>query len=316
MQLIEQKRIRLEDAAEKYLPALADLKVLTSFDRQSGSYTVKPAARRITVRHLFTHTSGLGYNFTSPVVRDFKPRNGEQYVAGPLLFEPGSEWLYGTSTDWLGRLVEVVSGQDLETYFREHIFQPLGMFDTAYIVSSDRLQRMIPPYRRRPDGEFERRSSEPPAAAAQVIGGGGLASTAEDYARFVQMLLNGGTGRNVRVLSVDSVNEMGRNQIGGVPVRALRTAMPQTSSDFTFVADGRDKWGLGFLISMDPAPGTRTAGSLSWGGINNTYFWVDKQKGIAGVVLMQFQPFADGKALAVLNAFERAVYSLPSVNVR
>ena len=104
---------------------------------------------------------------------------------------------------------------------------------------------------------------------------------------------------------------MERNQIGTVGVRALKTAMPERSSDFTFVADGRDKWGLGFLITSDQQRGKRSAGSLSWGGINNTYFWIDPSRGIAAVILMQYLPFADSKALAVYDAFERAVYRLP-----
>ena len=143
----------------------------------------------------------------------------------------------------------------------------------------------------------------------QPVGGGGLASTAPDYIRFLQMLLNQGTLNGVRIVSAETIAAMGQNHIGTVGVRAVKTAMPERSSDFTFVADGRDKWGIGFMITADGKPGRRSAGSLSWGGINNTYFWVDPARGIAGVILMQFLPFADSKALAVYDAFERAVYA-------
>ncbi|MBI4886983.1 MAG: beta-lactamase family protein [Acidobacteria bacterium] len=309
MQLVEQRRLSLDDPAAKYLPELADLKVVASFDARTGAYTVRPAARTVTVRHLFTHTSGLGYNFTSPIVRDFTPRAGEQYAAGPLVFEPGERWLYGTSTDWVGRLVEVLSGQTLETYFREHIFAPLGMHDTSYTVPGGKGARLVKVHRRGSDGAFALDAVQPPLEVARPIGGGGLASTADDYIRFLQMLLNGGRLGEARILSADTVRLMGSNQIGSLGVPALKTAMPERSADFTFVADGRDKWGLGFLITAAQAPGARSAGSLSWGGINNTYFWVDPARGIAGVILMQFLPFADSKALAVYGAFERAVYA-------
>ena len=103
---------------------------------------------------------------------------------------------------------------------------------------------------------------------------------------------------------------MAQNQIGSVGVPALRSSAPTVSDDFSFIADGRDKWGLGFLITADAVPGKRSAGSLSWGGVNNTYFWVDRTSGIAGAIMMQFLPFADRKALALYDAFERGVYRL------
>ena len=113
------------------------------------------------------------------------------------------------------------------------------------------------------------------------------------------------------MLKAETVTLMGQNHIGAVSVPALRTALPR-SADFSFISDGRDKWGLGFLIAADQVPGRRSPGSLSWGGINNTYFWIDPGRGIAGVILMQYLPFADAKALALYDAFERAAYQLAS----
>jgi methyl acetate hydrolase len=137
-----------------------------------------------------------------------------------------------------------------------------------------------------------------------------LSSTASDYIRFARMLLNGGELDGARILSAGTVALMAQNQIGPLGVPALKTAMPDRSDDFSFIADGRDKWGLGFLITADAVPGKRSAGSLSWGGINNTYFWVDQARGVAGVILMQFLPFADRKALAIHDVFEHGVYRL------
>jgi methyl acetate hydrolase len=310
MQLIEQGRFGLDDPVEKHLPQFAKLSVFESFDAATGAYKLRPATRSITVRHLFTHTSGLGYGFTSPTLRDFKPRAGEDYPVGPLLFEPGEKWLYSTSTDWLGRLVEMVSGLALEAYFRRHILDPLEMSDTFYYVPQDKQARLVTVNRRQPDGSMAKEPNQPPTTDFIRGGGGGLSSTAGDYIRFTRMLLNDGVLDGARILSAKSVDAMAQNHIGTIGVPALETALPDRSDDFSFIADGRDKWGLGFLISADAVPGKRSAGSLSWGGINNTYFWVDRSRGITGVILMQFLPFADRKALALYDAFERGVYQL------
>jgi methyl acetate hydrolase len=310
MQLVEQGRFGIEDPVEKYLPEFAKLSVFESFDGATGAYRLRPAAKAVTVRHLLTHTSGLGYAFTNPTVRDFKPRAGEEYPIGPLVFEPGERWLYSTSTDWVGRLVEKVSGQSLEDYFRQHIFTPLGMADTFYFVPKDKEARLVTVNRRIADGSIVRESVQPPTSGFTPIGGGGLSSTAYDYLRFTRALLNGGELDGGRILSASTVAIMGQNHIGAVGVPAQKTALPERSDDFSFIADGRDKWGLGFLVTADAVPGKRSAGSLSWGGINNTYYWLDPTRGITGVILMQFLPFADRKALALYDAFERGVYQL------
>jgi methyl acetate hydrolase len=310
MQLVEQGRFAIEDPVEKYLPEFAKLSVFESFDGATGAYRLRPATKAVTVRHLLTHTSGLGYAFTDPTTRDFKPRAGEEYPVGPLVFEPGERWLYSTSTDWVGRLVEKVSGQSLEDYFRQHIFMPLGMADTFYFVPKDKEARLVTVNRRIANGSIVKESVQPPTSGFTPIGGGGLSSTANDYLRFTRALLNGGELDGARILSAGTVALMGQNHIGALGVPAQKTAIPERSDDFSFIADGRDKWGLGFLITADAVPGKRSAGSLSWGGINNTYYWLDPAKGITGVILMQFLPFADRKALALYDAFERGVYQL------
>ena len=313
MQLVEQGKIALDDPASKYLPELADLKLIESFDAKTGDYKVRPASRPATVRHFLTHTSGLAYPFTSAIWRDFKPRAGETYpFGGPLLFDPGERWHYSTSTDVCGKLVEAVSGQKLEDYFREHIFVPLKMTDTSYNVPESKGSRLVAQQQRageRMDGAVVLQDPQLGLTIAAPVGGGGLASTADDYGRFMRMLLNGGTLDGTRVLKAETVALMSRNQIGAVSVPALKSALPR-SADFTFIADGRDKWGLGFLITVDQVPGKRSPGSLSWGGINNTFFWIDPTRGVAGVIMMQYLPFADAKALATYDTFERGTYQL------
>jgi methyl acetate hydrolase len=314
MQLVEQGKIGLDDPAEKYLPELANPKVIEAFDAKTGDYKLRPASRPPTVKNFLTHTSGLAYPFTSAIWRDFKPRAGETYpFGGPMLFDPGERWHYSTCIDVVGRLVEVISGQKLEDYFREHIFIPLKMNDTSYNVPEAKGPRLVAQQQRdgaKMDGPIVLQI--PPLVGltiAEPIGGGGLASTADDYGRFMRMVLNGGDLDGARVLKAETVALMEQNQIGAVTVPALKSAMPR-SADFTFIADGRDKWGLGFLITVDQVPGKRSPGSLSWGGINNTYFWIDPTRGVAGTIMMQYLPFADAKALSAYDAFERGAYQL------
>src|SRR5260370_5368448 len=315
MQVTEQGRLGLDDPVEKYLPEFANLKVFESFDTATGAYRLRPASRPPTVRHILTHTSGLGYPFTSAILRDFKPQPGENYpFGGPLLFDPGERWHYSTSTDVVGKLVEKVSGQKLEDYFRQHIFAPLQMSYTSYNVPQEKASRLVAAQQRageRMDGAIVLQTPQPELTIPEPIGGGGLASTANDYGRFVRMLLNGGELDGARVLKAETVTLTGLNNISAVSVPAPKTALPR-SADCRLLADGRDKWGLGFLITTDHVPVKRSPGGLSWGGINNTYFWIDPSPGIAGVILIQYLPFADVKALAVYDAFERGAYQLVS----
>src|SRR5258706_1756851 len=211
MQLVEQGRFAIEDPVEKYLPEFAKLSVFESFDGATGAYRLRPATKAMTVRHLLTHTSGLGYAFTNPTVRDFKPHAGEEYPVGPLVFEPGEGWLYSTSTDWVGRLVEKVSGQSLEDYFRQHIFTPLGMADTFYFVPQDKEARLVTVNRRIADGSIVKESVQPPTSGFTPIGGGGLSSTAYDYLRFTRALLNGGDLDGARIPSAGTRALKGQN---------------------------------------------------------------------------------------------------------
>lgn len=311
MQLVEQGKIGVDDPVSKFLPEMAKLSVFESFDAKTGEYKLRPAGRPMLVRHAVTHTAGLAYPFTSATWRDFKPKPGETYpFGGPLLYDPGERWHYSTSIDVVGRLVEVISGQKLEDYFRQHIFAPLKMTDTSYNIPPEKAARVVAAQQRkgeRFDGEIVLQSPQPGLTIASPIGGGGLTSTASDYGRFVRMFLNGGELDGARIVKAETVTLMSRNAIGDVSVPALKVALPR-SADFTFINGGRDKHSLGFLITTDQVPGKRSPGSLSWGGINNTFYWIDPSRGIAGVIMMQYLPFADAKALSTYDAFERAVY--------
>jgi methyl acetate hydrolase len=315
MQLVEQGKVALEDPLGKYFPAeFAKPMLFESFDSATGDYKLRPATKTVTIRHILTHTSGLGYVFFDPTTRDFKPRPGEDYPIVPLIFEPGERWLYSTSTDWVGRVVEKVSGQPLETYFHEHIFVPLGMNDTTYFIPKEKEPRLVTVNLRGEDGAMVKDPNQPATSGFAPIGGAGLVSTASDYLRFTRALLNGGELDGARILSAGTVALMAQNHVGAVGVPAQKSAIPSVSDDFTFIADGRDKWGLAFLITTDSVPGKRAAGSVSWGGIYNTYYWIDSTRGITGTIMMQFLPFADRKALALYESFERGVYQIADAN--
>lgn len=316
MQQVEAGKISLDDRADKFLPELGKVQRLAEFDPVTNAHRLVPLGTPITIRHLATHTAGFGYPFTSAALRDFKPREGETPAVAPVLFEPGTGWLYGTNIDHLGRIVEGLSGLTLEEYFQRRIFRPLAMKDTSYNIAADKLPRLAALHRRGPDGEIFSLPQNPPSPVTRFNGGGGLYSTAGDYVRFLRMFLNGGELEGARVLSAASVAEMGRNHIGALGVPALKSARPEQSGDFAFIADGRDKWGVSFQITAESVPGRRAAGSLSWGGIHNTYFWIDPQRGVAGVILLQFLPFADPQALALYETFERGIYRVADASAR
>ena len=311
MQLVERGLIGLDDPVADYLPDLGAVPVFSAFDEETGHYEVEPAQSVMTIRHLLSHTSGLSYGFTSEIRLGFRPREDDVFADVPLLFEPGASWHYGTSTDWVGTLVENVSGQRLDTYFREHILDPLGMHDTRFGLAEAEWPRVVREFRRYPDGSLVAPPQTPWRETTTFTGGGNLVGTAGDYARLVRMFLNDGELDGVRVLTPESVAAMTTNQIGRAGVPLTRSTQPAVSNDFAFVKGaGRDKFGLGFLINVRSEPGLRSAGSLSWGGIENTYFWFDPTVGVGGVFMTQFFPFADTRALATLEAFERGVYAL------
>jgi methyl acetate hydrolase len=256
-----------------------------------------------------THTSGIGYGFSSAIVARLQQGNHKSEWELPLLHDPGEKWTYGASTRVLGLIVEKISGETLEAFDQAHIFGPLGMVDTSYAVPAQKQARVITTHRRVNGQLQEQPPGHIPATPTAPFGGdGGLYSTAQDYGRFMRMLLNGGRLGNVRILSAQSVALMSRNQIGAVFVSQQPAANPTLTRPFPLGA-GRDKFGLGFEITGPGADGkSRSTGSLAWAGIFNTEFWVDPKAGIGGVLLMQFLPFYDEGAIRTLRNFEAAVY--------
>jgi methyl acetate hydrolase len=316
MQLVEQGKLKLEEPIARVLPELAAPQVLTGFD-SSGAPQLRPAKRPITLHHLLTHTAGFAYDIWDPAIQRYiKVTNTPSGATGklaslklPLVFDPGERWEYGINLDWAGRAVEAVSGQPLDAYFRNHILGPLGMTDTDYAFSPAQHARLVTAYQRKTDTTYDPIAVEAaPPKREFWSGGGGLYSTAGDYIVFLQMLLHGGRYKGVRLLRPETVALMGKNQIGAINAGILRTANPTRSNDVDFFPGIPCKWGFGYMINTLPGPNGRSAGSVTWAGIYNTYYWLDPRKRVAGVILTQILPFADHPAVALYGQFERAVY--------
>ena len=316
MQLVEQGKLALDRPIAEVLPELASPQVLEGFDA-AGEPSLRPARRPITLRHLITHTGGFVYDIWCPEMGRYMEKTGTPGIIScqnaalmlPLVFEPGEKWDYGIGIDWVGKAVERSSGQTLGDYFEEHILGPIGMRDTGFILTPDRRARLVAMHARSEDGALESIPFELPQEPEFQMGGGGLYGTAADYLAFEQLFLNEGRADGKQVLRPETVSLMAQNAIGGLNVRRLETAVPAYSNDAEFFPGMVKKWGLGFMISTEAIPGGRGAGSLAWAGLGNTYFWIDPANGIAGVILMQLIPFADPKALALLDGFEKAVYA-------
>src|SRR5579863_9868563 len=316
MQLVEQGKLKLDEPASTYIKELGSLQVLHGFDSSSGKPILKPATKPVTLRRLLTHTSGFAYDTWFADMLRWEKETGTSIPLGtvapltPLMFEPGSRWQYGTSADWSGRLVETVSGMTLEDYFQKNILEPLGMHDTSFLVPASKFDRLVAESDRQPDGKLKENPRQQPAPPKAFNGGGGLYSTAPDYVRFMQMFLRHGKGADGAViLQPKTVDMMATIQTGDLSAGKLKTARPAISSDVDFHPGFKDGFGFGFLINSVAYDGRRSAGSLAWAGIWNTYFWIDPKKDVAGVIMMQFLPFADKEGLAVLGDFERAVYA-------
>lgn len=316
MQLVELGSLSLDAPAPEVLPQLADARVLEGFDA-AGEPLLRAPRRPMTLRHLLTHTSGFGYDtWNADLFRYFAQTGRPTHASGkliglnaPLVFDPGEGWAYGIGIDWAGRMVEAASGKALDVYMREHIFDPLGMDDTGYALRPDQRKRLASVHARKPDGGFEMFERQAPQNPEFIPGGGGLYSTAADYLTFLRMLLGGGELGGARLLHPDTVAAMAQNHMGAINVAPMKSTKPAASADIELFPGMEKKWGLSFLINTANVPGGRSAGSLAWAGLGNTYFWLDPHQQIAGIFLTQVLPFGDRFVLRTLDAFENAIYS-------
>jgi methyl acetate hydrolase len=308
LQLVEQGRLKLDEPAANIDPSLATVEVLTGFDPK-GVPQLRAAHRPVTLRQLLSHTSGFSYPlWDESVVRYLKVAHQHKGLPRrPLLFEPGTRWAYGGSLDNVGHMVEIASGQTLDRYFRDHITGPLDMNDTGFSLNETQRAREASLHVRETSGRLVPQPLEKQVTQTSFSGGGGIYSTAPDYLTLLQALLNGGSFRGAEILRPATVALMAENQIGNLEAGRMKTTNPALSNDVDFFPGKRLRWGLGHMINLDPVTDGRKAGSLTWAGLFNTYYWIDPGMRIAGVIMMQILPFADGHALSAYRHFERGI---------
>ncbi len=306
MVLVERGKLSLDAPLGALVEELVAPQVLEGFDA-AGEPMLRPSRVAITLRHLLTHTAGFGYPFFDErILRWSQLRPPRRPVA---LFDAGTQWEYGINTDWVAKAVAAASGQAFEDFVHDAVLAPLGMTSTGYEFPDDRLSV----HARQPDGNFVTIQHEPPKNREFFQGGAGLCGDGPDYCRFLRMLLGAGALDGVQVLRPETVELLFSNQLPGISPGLAAGPMRPVQPEITLAAElfpGMDAgWSLAGAINPKPLPTGRAAGSLTWAGIANTYFWADRENDLAGVVLMQFYPFADPAALATLVAFETAAYA-------
>jgi CubicO group peptidase (beta-lactamase class C family) len=315
LQLVERNKLSLDAPVPDIDPALSAPQVVEGFDAK-GLPRLRPANRPITLRHLLTHTSGFTYRLWDAkavqyanAIGHLPPAQRNDAPRTPLMFDPGERWQYGTSIDWVGRIVESVSEESLDVYFRRHILDPLGMKDTTFVISPRQREREASVHRRAADGALTAQPIEPQSARHAFSGGGGIYSTAPDFLTLLRTLLHDGALDGVRILRPETVALMSQNEIGTVDVGVMKTTAPTVSNDVDFFPGTSLKWGFGHMINLQAIAGGRSAGSLTWAGLFNTYYWIDPDKRVAAVFMTQVLPFADHPALRLYRQFERGVYA-------
>jgi methyl acetate hydrolase len=306
MMLVDEGKLKLDDDVAKYLPKYQSPLVISKFNEADVSYETRPAQRPITIRHLLTHTSGLGYAVGSAMLTKIVQKTGKSELDLPLQFDPGESWAYGPSTRVLGSVVEVISGQKLDVFLESRILQPLGMRDTSYLVPKAKYPRVVSVTVRGADGKLVEQPM-PATLPATVAGDAGLYGTASDYGRFLRMLLNRGKLGDTRILSEKSTKTMLENHTGNVAVKEQQSANLALSRNFPTGA-GKDHWGLGFQLAAEQLPNRRTPGSGTWAGVFNTHFFIDPKREIGVIVMMQTLPFYDDTSMKVYAGVEETVY--------
>jgi CubicO group peptidase (beta-lactamase class C family) len=317
MLLFDRGLVDLDEPIGRHVPELAAVRVMDGYDG-AGRLRLREPRRPITLRHLLTHTSGFGSDNWSPDALRYITENRlpslldarRASLMQPLVVDPGERWEYGLSIDWAGQAIERISGKSLEDFLMQNLFDPLGMADTAWIMRPGRAERRADVHQRRADGGLD--PIHPHLVSQEpefFMGGGGIYGTAADYRLFLQMILDQGKARDGRqIMSPETAALMTRNSIGDIDVGTMVSVVPPASHDANFFPGMKQKWGLSFLINTEQGPHGRSAGSISWAGLANSFYWADPSTGVCGVLMTQVLPFFDPSAIALYNDFERAVY--------
>jgi methyl acetate hydrolase len=315
LQLVEQSRLDLDATVESILPQFGELQVLDGFDGDTPR--LRAPKTKATIRQLATHTAGCGYHFLNQDLLRYaeltglpSPMSGvKASLMGPLARDPGTMWEYGVNTDWLGLVVEAVSGQTLDSYLAEHVFAPLDMTDTTFSPTDEQRARLMPVKSRTPGGGLVASDIDLAPDPEWASAGHGSYGTVTDYGQFIRAMLNDGGHDAIHVLNADTVELAFSDQIEGIPrPEVMKSADPTLSND-VLSAPVPQGWGLGFhLVGVD-FPAMRSAGTGDWAGIFNCYYWIDRAAGVGGAIMTQVLPFFDLAIVEVLLDFELAVYA-------
>lgn len=315
LQLVEQGSLDLDAPVEAYRPEFAEVKVLEGFD--GNTPRLRAPATRATVRHLVTHTSGLGYWFWNENLARYEKLTGLPTAGtgrldafkAPMLADPGTRFSYGINTDWLGRVVETVTGKGLDVVVKEGITGPLGMDNTSFVLTAGQKANRAAVHIKDAGGNwFDAGDIVNRTDPDWWSGGHGLYSTPRDYIKFEQALLRGGELNGTRILSAKTVDEAFSNQIGALDFPAeIPTADPVSSGPLN-LGPGY-KWGYGLLLNTADLPGRRRAYSGAWAGLFNTHFWIDRDSGICGSIYSSSLPFITPEALQLYLDYETALYA-------
>lgn len=316
MQLWEQDVFSLDDLAKKYAPEIEKIPVLHGFSAD-GSPITRPAETDITIRHLLLHTAGFGYDFFNiDLVKYGKAANVPSIITAKmdslktvLLFDPGTRWEYGTSIDWLGKVIEGAMDAPLGEVLRKRILEPLGMNDTDFQLSQSMDSRRSSIHQRADGKMVSMPDFVLPQSPEQHMGGHFLYGSAVDYIKFIQMVLNDGVGCNGRVLQKSTVDTMTRNHLAGMNIKPLPGVLPSLSGDAEFFPGQSKSWGYTWMINDETAPTGRPMGSAGWAGLANTFYWIDRQNGVGGFWGSQLLPFVDRFSTGGYLDFEKAIYS-------
>ena len=315
LRLMEQGKLDFDAPVERYCPEFADVEVLDGFDGEEPR--LRAPATQATVRQLVTHTTGLGYWFFSPEVTRWEAVTGVPNVLSglkaifkaPMLADPGTRFEYGINIDWVGQVIEAASGMKLDEAVAQVVTEPLGMNETAFVMSDVQRANSIPVHMRGEDGAWAATEVDLVQQPEYWAGGHGLYSTPRDYMKFQRMLLGNGTSPDgVKVLDSATVDAAFTNQIGELDFPAeIKSADPVSTCDFN--AGPGFKFGYGLLLNTDDVPGARRAGTGAWAGLLNTHFWIDRTTGITAAIYSQTLPFVDPPALQMYQEFEGALYA-------
>jgi methyl acetate hydrolase len=316
MQLVEEGALSLDDEAQRYLPEIAQCQVLTGFDA-AGQPQLRPPTRQITLRHLMLHTAGFGYEFFSADEQRYRAVAGLPSslacnfaaINSVLLHDPGERWTYGPSIDWLGLIVEKLRGKPLGAVLQERVFDPLAIHDMAFELTPAMRARLATIHQRAPDGQL---TPVPalglPQPPTMHMGGAGLYGSTGEYLKFIRMILNDGAGPQGQVLRPETVAAMCQNGLGTLHSGAWQTASPPLANSGDFFPGLKKSWAYTFQVNDEETPTGRPAGALSWAGLANTYYWIDRKNGVGGMWCSQILPFLDIASYPGYVDFETTVY--------